>query len=121
MINLLARDHPVTITCDILGMARSSYYYQAAEALEEIKLKEAIKETAAKMANLRLSAHCRATETQRLDGEPQACAASDALDGHSEQEQAQEEAHNRQPALVSSLSESGLGYGDRATRPGVGV
>jgi len=44
---MLARDYPVIVACDILGMARSSYYYQAAESPDEPKLKEAIKETAA--------------------------------------------------------------------------
>ena len=44
---MLVREYPVTLACDTVGMARSSYYYQAAEAPEEAKLKEAIKETAA--------------------------------------------------------------------------
>jgi len=47
VIDVLAQDYPVTMACDILGMARSSYYYQAAEAPEEAKLKDAIKKTAA--------------------------------------------------------------------------
>jgi transposase InsO family protein len=47
VIDVLAQDYPVTMVCDILGMARSSYYYQAAEAPEAAKLKGAIKETAA--------------------------------------------------------------------------
>jgi transposase InsO family protein len=37
----------MTLACDILGMARSSYYYQAVETPEEAKLKGAIRETAA--------------------------------------------------------------------------
>ena len=44
---MLAQDYPVTVVCDALGMARSSYYYQAAETPEEAELREAIKETAA--------------------------------------------------------------------------
>ena len=44
---MLVQDYPITMACDTLGMARSSYYYQAAKAPEEAKLKEAIKETAA--------------------------------------------------------------------------
>jgi transposase InsO family protein len=44
---MLVQDYSITMVCDILGMARSSYYYQAAEAPKEAKLKEAIKETAA--------------------------------------------------------------------------
>jgi putative transposase len=47
VIDILAQDYPVTLVCDVLGMARSSYYYQAAEASEEAKLKKAIKEIAA--------------------------------------------------------------------------
>jgi putative transposase len=47
VIDMLVREYPVTLACDTVGMARSSYYYQAAEAPEEAKLKEAIKETAA--------------------------------------------------------------------------
>ncbi len=44
---MLVQDYSITMVCDILGMARSSYYYQAAEAPKKAKLKEAIKETAA--------------------------------------------------------------------------
>ena len=44
---MLAQDYPVTVVCDALGMARSSYYYQAAETPGEAELREAIKETAA--------------------------------------------------------------------------
>jgi len=44
---MLVQDYPITMACDTLGMARSSYYYQAVEAPEQAKLKEAIKETAA--------------------------------------------------------------------------
>ena len=40
MIDMLTQDYPVTLVCDTLGMARSSYYHQAAEAPEEAKLKE---------------------------------------------------------------------------------
>jgi transposase InsO family protein len=47
VIDVLAQEYPVTMACDILGMARSSYYYQAAETPQEAKLKDAIKETAA--------------------------------------------------------------------------
>jgi transposase InsO family protein len=47
VIDVLAQEYPVTMACDILGMARSSYYYQATETSEEARLKEAIKETAA--------------------------------------------------------------------------
>jgi hypothetical protein len=47
VIEVLAQEYPVTMACDIMGMARSSYYYQAAEAPEEAKLKDAIKKTAA--------------------------------------------------------------------------
>ena len=47
MKDVLAQEYPVTVVCDALGMARSSYYYQAAETPEEAELREAIKETAA--------------------------------------------------------------------------
>lgn len=43
---MFVREYPVTLVCDVLGMARSSYYYQAADAAQEARLKEAIKETA---------------------------------------------------------------------------
>ena len=44
---MLARDYPIIVACDILGMARSSYYYQGTESPDEPELKEAIMETAA--------------------------------------------------------------------------
>ena len=44
---MLAREYPVTLACETLGVARSSYYYQPAEISGEGKLKGAIKETAA--------------------------------------------------------------------------
>jgi transposase InsO family protein len=47
VIDMLAQDYPVAMACDVLGMARSSYYYQAVESPGEAKLKEAIKKTAA--------------------------------------------------------------------------
>ena len=44
---MLAREYPVTLACETLGVARSSYYYQPAEMSGEGELKGAIKETAA--------------------------------------------------------------------------
>ena len=50
MIDLLVQDYPVTMVCDILGMAWSSHFYHAAEGPEEASLKEANQETAAACA-----------------------------------------------------------------------
>lgn len=44
---MLAEEYPVTMACEVLGVSRSSYYYQPVEAPDEAKLKGAIKETAA--------------------------------------------------------------------------
>ena len=44
---MLAQEVPVTVACDVLGVARSSYYYRPVESCDEDKLKGAIKETAA--------------------------------------------------------------------------
>jgi len=41
---LLAETHPVKMACEVLGVARSSYYYQAAAPSDESRLKRAIKE-----------------------------------------------------------------------------
>ena len=40
---MLAQEYPVKMACGVLGMARSSYYYQAVESAGEAGLKEAIK------------------------------------------------------------------------------
>ncbi len=45
-IDTLVREAPVIVACQVLGMARSTYYYQAAWSSDEPRLKEAIKETA---------------------------------------------------------------------------
>ena len=44
---MLAQEVPVAVACEVLGCARSSYYYQSVESPDEAKLKRAIKETAA--------------------------------------------------------------------------
>jgi putative transposase len=44
---MLAEEYPVTVACEILGVSRSSYYYQPIEPSDETKLKGAIKKTAA--------------------------------------------------------------------------
>ena len=44
---MLAQDYPITVVCDTLGCARSSYYHQATEQPDEAELKAAIKAVAA--------------------------------------------------------------------------
>ena len=44
---MLAQDYPVTVVCDVLECARSSYYHRPTEQPEEAELKEAIKAVAA--------------------------------------------------------------------------
>ena len=44
---MLAQEVPVTVACEVLGCARSSYYYQPAEPSDEARLREAIKTAAA--------------------------------------------------------------------------
>ena len=44
---MLAQDYPVTVVCDVLECARSSYYHRSTERPEEAELKEAIKAVAA--------------------------------------------------------------------------
>jgi len=44
---MLAEEVSVTVACEVLGCARSSYYYQPVESPDEAELKEGIKETAA--------------------------------------------------------------------------
>ncbi len=44
---MLAQDYPVTVVCDVLECARSSYYHRPTERPEEAELKEAIKAVAA--------------------------------------------------------------------------
>lgn len=47
MIDVLSQDYPITVTCKVLGCARSSYYYEVTEPSDEAKLKKAIKGVAA--------------------------------------------------------------------------
>jgi putative transposase len=47
VIALLAQDYAVTVACDVLGCARSSYYHRATEQSDEMSLKGAIKTVAA--------------------------------------------------------------------------
>ncbi len=44
---MLAEEYPVKMVCAVLGVTRSSYYYQAVESLDEAQLRRAIKKTAA--------------------------------------------------------------------------
>ena len=44
---MLAQDYPITVTCEVLGCARSSYYHQVTERPDETELKVAIKTVAA--------------------------------------------------------------------------
>ncbi|TET49123.1 MAG: transposase, partial [Anaerolineales bacterium] len=47
MIDMLAQEYPLTVACEVLGVPRSSYYYQPVKSPDETKLKGAIKKTAA--------------------------------------------------------------------------
>ena len=47
MIDVLAHGYPLTVACEIVGVPRSSYYYQPVKSPDEAKLKGAIKKTAA--------------------------------------------------------------------------
>jgi len=47
MIDVVAREYPLTVACEMLGVPRSSYYYQPVKSPDEAKLKRAIKKTAA--------------------------------------------------------------------------
>jgi putative transposase len=47
VIDMLAEAYPVTVACEVLGVSRSSYYYQPSESPDEARLKGAIKKTAA--------------------------------------------------------------------------
>jgi len=47
VIAVLAQDYPVTVVCAVLGIARSSYYYQPLVTPDEARLRAAIKQTAA--------------------------------------------------------------------------
>ncbi len=44
---MLAQNYPVTVACRVLGVARSSYYYQALGSPDEASLREEIKKTSA--------------------------------------------------------------------------
>ena len=44
---MLSQDYPITVTCKVLGCARSSYYYEVTEPSDEANLKKAIKGVAA--------------------------------------------------------------------------
>jgi len=44
---VLAQNYPVTVVCAVLGIARSSYYYQPLVPPDEARLRAAIKQTAA--------------------------------------------------------------------------
>jgi hypothetical protein len=44
---MLAQDYPVTMACDVLGCARSSYYQQPTQRADEVELRAAIKAVAA--------------------------------------------------------------------------
>ena len=44
---MLSEEYPVKVACEVLGVTRSSYYYQPIKVLDETELKEAIKGEAA--------------------------------------------------------------------------
>jgi len=44
---VLSQDYAVTMACDVLGCARSSYYHRATDRPDEVELKAAIKTVAA--------------------------------------------------------------------------
>jgi len=44
---MLSEQYPITTACDVLGISRSSYYYQPSESSDEDELKEEIKKKAA--------------------------------------------------------------------------
>ena len=47
MIDRLADEYPIKVACEVLDVARSSYYHQLVESPDEAKLRGAIKKTAA--------------------------------------------------------------------------
>jgi transposase InsO family protein len=46
VIDMLAEEYSVKVVCEVLGVTRSSYYYQPVESPDEAKLRAAIKKTA---------------------------------------------------------------------------
>jgi hypothetical protein len=49
---MLAEEYPVTVACEVLGVVRSSYYYQPVASPDDVKLKGAIKKTAAEASTI---------------------------------------------------------------------
>jgi putative transposase len=47
VIDMLTEEYSVKVVCEVLGVSRSSYYYQPVESPDEAKLRGAIKKTAA--------------------------------------------------------------------------
>ena len=115
---MVAQDCPATVAYWILGMAQSSYYRQTAEAPKEGQAQALDQGNYSRMPDVRWWTPYRTVEAQRLDPEPQACAAAHALDRHSERKRAQEESHNREPARFPSLPDSRLADEDCAAGPG---
>lgn len=77
---MLARDYPITMICQVLGLPRGSWYYEARGAAET-ELKAAIDQIAAGVPDLRLAAGHASTPApagHRQAGRAAARAAPDA-------------------------------------------
>jgi transposase InsO family protein len=46
VIDVLAEEYSIKVVCEVLGVTRSSYYYQPVESPDEAKLRGALKKTA---------------------------------------------------------------------------
>lgn len=64
---MLAQDYPMAMVCEILGLARSSYYYQPMESPDEARLRERIKKTSAEWPTY---GYRRITAQLRREGPP---------------------------------------------------
>lgn len=72
------------------------------------------------MAHLRISAHHRTAQQARLGGQPQACDAVDALNGHPEGQKSLQKAHHQQPAPFSTLPQPIAGFSGHLPGSGLG-
>jgi len=117
---VLAQDYPVTVVCEILELARSSYYYQPIVSPDEAHLREEIKKTSAEWPRYgyrRITAQLRRGKWRVNRKRVQRLMREMSIQAH----QAQKAVYNEQRARVSALSEPGFEPDGRSPGAGLGL
>jgi hypothetical protein len=118
MVERLIKDYPIATVCRVLDYPRSQVYYQAHPPPDDEDLKTLIVNLAGQ-SHLWVSTNHSSIEATRTSGQSQMSGSADGwveLNG-----QTRPQTHYQQYTSLQTLSQFGDEFGDRSSRPSLGV